>query len=106
MTSDSAPPFVAAPPGWRLAFADPEERDITVAPIVGWQPLPAGAPSCLVESVVEPVVLWDNVGEPFISPALEFIEGNPQISVHQVLAPGFEVRDLPSGWKIIEYGDQ
>lgn len=107
MTTDSTPqPFTAAPSGWRLAFADPEQRDITVVPIVGWLSVPDGAESCLPGSPVEPVVLWDNVGSPHIEKALEFLEGNPEIYVHQVLAPGFDVRGLPDGWKIVEYGDQ
>ncbi|MFJ6354885.1 hypothetical protein ACIQKB_36180 [Streptomyces sp. NPDC092046] len=107
MTTDSTPqPFTAAASGWRLAFADPEERDITVVPVVGWLSLPAGANSSLPDSPVEPVVLWDNVGSPLIGTALEFLAGTPESHVHQVLAPGFDVRDLPDGWKIVEYGDQ
>ncbi|MER6320074.1 hypothetical protein ABT237_40970 [Streptomyces sp. NPDC001581] len=103
----SAPlPFAAATNGWRIAFGDPDHQDITVTPIVGWISLPAGAPSSLSDSPVEPVILWDNVKDPLIGPALEYLQSNPGIYVHQVLAPGFDVREAPTGWKIMEYGDQ
>ncbi|MFI8888618.1 hypothetical protein [Streptomyces sp. NPDC053813] len=106
-THTSVPlPFTAAPNGWRLAFGDPNCKDITVAPIVGWLSLPAGTRSSLNDnSPLEPVILWDNAREPIIDTGRGYLESNPGIYVHQVLAPGFEVREAPDGWKIMEYGD-
>lgn len=98
-------PFTAAPNGWRLAFGDRKDRDIVVVPIVGWMTVPPGAPKCLMSSPLEPVVLWDNVEEPIIGTGYEYVRDNPTSYVHQVLAPGFDVREAPDGWKIMEYGD-
>jgi hypothetical protein len=76
MTSSGRPglplsPFAPAPNGWRIAIGDPDSKDITVVPLVGWQPVPEGAECAIENSVLEPVVLFDNAKEPIISTALK-----------------------------------
>ncbi|MER5494273.1 hypothetical protein [Streptomyces sp. NPDC002490] len=105
MTSSSHPaPFVPAPSGWRIALGDPENRDIDVVPLVGWQPLPPGARCSINSSLLEPVVLFDNVKEPGIHTVLETLAGYPDGSyVHQVLAPDADLREVPEGWDVRVY---
>ncbi|MFD4833289.1 hypothetical protein ACFWPV_26055 [Streptomyces uncialis] len=105
MTSSSVPaPFVPAPSGWRIALGDPENRDIGIVPLVGWQLLADGAPCSISSTLLEPVVLFDNVREPGIRTVLETLAGYPEGSyVHQVLAPGVDLRDVPEGWDVVVY---
>ncbi|MFD8217433.1 hypothetical protein ACFV2U_27815 [Streptomyces sp. NPDC059697] len=30
---------------------------------------------------------------------------DPVKTLHQIIAPGFEVREVPDGWSVQEYGD-
>ncbi|MFD0401198.1 hypothetical protein ACFV84_14220 [Kitasatospora sp. NPDC059811] len=97
--------FVAAPNGWRVAIASPGDSQIMVVPLVGWVPIPEDSGS-IMSSPLEPVVLFDNPREPTISTVHSTLTGWADRSyVHQVLAPGFEVREMPEGWKTVEYGD-
>ncbi|MBC2906209.1 hypothetical protein [Streptomyces cupreus] len=108
MTSSSQPgwfisPFAPATSGWRIAIGDPENRDVTVVPVVGWQPVPEGAKCSIEGSFLEPVVLFDNVKEPTITTVLETIAGwSKGTYVHQVLAPGAEVRGVPDDWTLVD----
>ncbi|MGW7578495.1 hypothetical protein [Streptomyces sp. NPDC054765] len=75
-----------------------------VVPIVGWQSLPKGAQCSIGTSPLEPVVLFDNVREPILSPLIDTLTSWDDGSyVHQVLEPGAMVRELPEGWKLTEY---
>ncbi|MFB8201231.1 hypothetical protein [Kitasatospora purpeofusca] len=97
--------FVAAPNGWRVAIACPEDSLIMVVPVIGWVPIVEDSGS-IMNSSLEPVVLFDNPREPIISTIHETLSNWEDHSyVHQVLAPGFEVREMPEGWKAVEYGD-
>ncbi|MEV7601353.1 hypothetical protein AB0O91_28700 [Kitasatospora sp. NPDC089797] len=97
--------FSAAPNGWRVAIASPEDCQIMVVPVIGWVPIAEDSGS-IAGSSLEPVVLFDNAGEPIISTVHASLAAwDDGSSVHQVLAPGFEVRELPDGWKAVEYGD-
>ncbi|MFD4661412.1 hypothetical protein ACFWP2_38030 [Kitasatospora sp. NPDC058444] len=97
--------FVAAPNGWRVAIRSPVDDVIMVVPVVGWLPIVKDSGS-IMNSELEPVVLFDNTEEPIIttvhSTLTDWEDGS---SLHQVLAPGFEVRKVPDGWKVVEYGD-
>ncbi|MEU4584458.1 hypothetical protein AB0F92_20545 [Kitasatospora aureofaciens] len=97
--------FVPAPNGWRVAIACPEDSLIMVVPVVGWVPIPEESGSIL-SSPLEPVVLFDNPREPIISTVHSTLTGWADRSyVHQVLAPGSEVREMHEGWKVVGYGD-
>ncbi|KDN80456.1 hypothetical protein KCH_77880 [Kitasatospora cheerisanensis KCTC 2395] len=77
-----------------------------VVPVIGWLPIKKDSGSIMFSSL-EPVVLFDNTDEPIISTVHDTLTNWADRSyVHQVLAPGFEVRKLPDGWKVVEYGDQ
>ncbi|MEU5524871.1 hypothetical protein ABZ759_30490 [Streptomyces sp. NPDC047860] len=97
-------PFVCAPNGWRIAIGDPESSDITVVPVIGWQPRAENkAESSIEGSALEPVVLFDNVKEPIITTVTDTIAGWPKGTyVHQVLAPGVSVREVPEGWSVVD----
>ncbi|MFD9592105.1 hypothetical protein ACFWA9_05010 [Kitasatospora sp. NPDC059973] len=96
--------FVAAPAGWRVALRCPEDRLVLVVPVVGWLPIPEDSGS-IMGSELEPVVLFDDVGEPIISTVADTSESwRDGSSVYQVLAPGREVREVPEGWSVQDYG--
>ncbi|MFG2133080.1 hypothetical protein ACGFNV_35555 [Streptomyces sp. NPDC048751] len=97
-------PLVSAPNGWRIAIGDPESRDITVVPVIGWLPLGEGRGEPSIEgSALEPVVLFDNVKEPIITTVVNTLAGwSKGTYVHQVLAPGVEVREVPEGWAVVD----
>ncbi|TQF07935.1 hypothetical protein E6W39_00940 [Kitasatospora acidiphila] len=108
MTNDSSgsAPFVAAPNGWRVAIGSPGESLIMLVPLVGWRSIPEGTGS-IIGSALEPVVLFDNVQEPIISTVHDtLVSWDDRSYVHQVLVPGWEVRKVPAGWMVVEYGDQ
>ncbi|MFJ1578482.1 hypothetical protein [Streptomyces sp. NPDC088182] len=107
MTADTPiTQFVAAPNGWRAAIADPQERVIMVVPIVAWAPVREESPRTSDQMDLEPVVLFDNVREPIISTLGETLASWDDGShIHQILAPSFEVREVPDGWQVQEYGD-
>ncbi|MGW7444957.1 hypothetical protein [Kitasatospora sp. NPDC054795] len=108
MTNDSSgvAPFVAAPNGWRVAIGIPEERNIMVVPLVGWRPIPVDGGSIMFAGL-EPVVLFDNIREPLITTVRSTLANWDDGSyLHQVLVPGWEVRKVPEGWSVKEYGDQ
>jgi hypothetical protein len=97
-------PFVSAPAGWRIAIGDPDNRDITVVPVIGWQPLAEtnAAPS-VDGSPLEPVVLFDNLKDPIITTVANTIASWAKGTyVHQVLAPGVGVRGVPEGWTLVD----
>jgi hypothetical protein len=97
-------PFVAAPAGWRIAIGDPDSHDITVVPVTGWMPLDDdGMESSIEGSVLEPIVLFDNVKEPIITTVAETIAGwSKGTYVHRVLAPGVDVREVSEGWALVD----
>jgi hypothetical protein len=102
ITPDSAP-LVPAPNGWRVAIGDPENKDITVVPVIAWQPVIEGAESSISNSPLEPVVLFDNAKEPIVSTVLDTLTSWSNGSyVHQVLAPGAELRQVPEGWDVTD----
>ncbi|MFI9257887.1 hypothetical protein ACIGT4_09205 [Streptomyces sioyaensis] len=102
MTTPSST-YLPAPNGWRIALGDPENRDMTLVPVIAWQSVDQKAESSIDGSPLEPVVLFDNTKEPIISTVLESLGGWPEGSyVHQVLAPGTELRDVPDGWTVID----
>ncbi|WP_371749872.1 hypothetical protein OG302_41220 [Streptomyces sp. NBC_01283] len=98
--------FAAAPDGWRLAFKWPDVKTIMVVPIVGWATPNRNLRRTEHSLAVEPVVLFDNVDEPLVTTVADALhdwtEGE---TLHQIMAPGFPVRDVPDGWKVQEYGD-
>ncbi|MGP4115153.1 hypothetical protein ACTWP5_30150 [Streptomyces sp. 4N509B] len=95
--------LVPTPPGWRIAIGDPENHDVTVVPVIAWQPVVEGAECSISGSPLEPVVLFDNVGEPIITTVLDTLDGWSNGSyVHQVLAPGSELRGVADGWEVVD----
>ncbi|MFI9605523.1 hypothetical protein ACIHCX_37935 [Streptomyces sp. NPDC052043] len=96
--------FVPAPDGWRIAIGDPQDKDIMVVPVIGWQSVTGGATeTSIAASPVEPVVLFDNTKDPIISTVHATIESwSNGAYVHQVLAPGVTLRDVPEGWKVVD----
>ncbi|WP_103529713.1 hypothetical protein [Streptomyces sp. SM12] len=99
---------IAAPTGWRVAIADPETETFIVVPIVGWTAPPPVVPKALVGLALDmhPVVLFDNVDEPIISTLADCLSGwHGTERVHQILAPGADVRHTPAtkGWEIVPY---
>jgi hypothetical protein len=100
MTTPSSS-FVAAPAGWRVALAHPPSNDVTVLPVVCWQAVTGEEEPSVEDSPVEPVVLFDNVKGAIISTVSSTIEAWGGGSyIHQILAPGAELRDVPEGWKV------
>jgi hypothetical protein len=98
--------FSAAPNGWRVAIACPDDKTIMVMPIVGWATPTEGMRRIDDSLAVEPVILFDNVGEPIISTVSDTLHSWADgETLHQVIAPGFEVREVPDGWSVCEYGD-
>jgi len=98
MTSNTASSlsFSAAPNGWRAALGDPQEKDITVVPIIGWQ-------TTGENTSVEPVVLFDNTREPVISTVRSTLaDWSGGSYLHQILAPGIDLRDVPEGWTVAD----
>lgn len=110
MTNDSPiTQFSAAPSGWRVALSCPDTPEILVLPLVGWA-VPTSNMSRTSTAggdlPLEPVVLFDNVGEPLVTTLAEVLsDWEDGESLHQILAPGFEVREAPTGWAVREYGD-
>jgi hypothetical protein len=81
-------PFTAAPDGWRVAIKCPDESVIMVMPIVGWATPVDGMRRTDEQLAVDTLHDWT--------------EGE---TLHQIMAPGFAVRDVPDGWSVREYGD-
>ncbi|MFB7669582.1 hypothetical protein ACFC1R_37720 [Kitasatospora sp. NPDC056138] len=89
-----------------MALGSPDDRSIMVVPLVGWQSVREGEPRSIDNSLLEPVVLFDNVNDPIITTVnTTLTDWRDGSYLHQILAPGFEVRELPEGWRITEYGD-
>lgn len=50
--------------------------------------------------------LFDNVDDPIITLLSDTLhEWTDGETLHQIMAPGFEVREVPDGWSVREYGD-
>ncbi|MFV0127798.1 hypothetical protein ACLGI4_08800 [Streptomyces sp. HMX112] len=100
--------FFPAAAGWRVAIGDRQRQDIQVVPLIGWAMVQSDAPRS-IEGPLEPVILWDNVGEPVVTTAGRTISDwsekeRPDLAyVHQILAPGVQVRKAPEGWLVTEY---
>lgn len=99
--------FSAAPDGWRAAFKWPDVKEIIVVPIVGWATRTEGVRRTEAGHFeVEPVILFDNVGEPLITTVADSLhDWTDGEELHQIIAPGFDVREVPDGWKVREYPD-
>lgn len=106
MTSASFP-FAAAPNGWRVAIKCPNDKTIMVMPVVGWAtPVDGMRRTEDLDLAVEPVILFDNVGDPIITTVADTLHDWTDGEVlHQIMAPGFDVQDVPNGWSVKEYGD-
>jgi hypothetical protein len=99
-------PFSAAPDGWRVAIKCPNDGVILVMPIVGWATPVDGMRRTDDQLAVEPVILFDNVDEPLITTLADTLhDWTGGETLHQIIAPGFEVREVPDGWSVREYGD-
>ncbi|WP_329130340.1 hypothetical protein [Streptomyces sp. NBC_00670] len=99
-------PFAAAPDGWRVAIKCPDDGMILVMPIVGWATPVDGMRRTDHQLAVEPVILFDNVDEPLITTLADTLhDWTDGETLHQIIAPGFEVREVPDGWSVREYGD-
>lgn len=105
MTAPSFP-FAAAPDGWRVAIKCPGDKAIMVMPIVGWASPIDGMRRTDEMLAVEPVILFDNVDEPIIQTLADTLnDWADGETLHQIMAPGFALREVPEGWSIREYGD-
>ncbi|MBG7699947.1 hypothetical protein HCJ76_18110 [Streptomyces sp. MC1] len=100
--------FSAAPSGWRVAIADNKDQKLLVVGIVGWARLTSREPYAHTgDGDLEPFVLWDNVGDPFVSllgrTLADWNSGSDEgrHHVHQILAPGREPH-VPEGWSTHE----
>ncbi|MFH9574159.1 hypothetical protein ACH4MG_26925 [Streptomyces sp. NPDC017454] len=99
-------PFAAAPDGWRVAIKCPDDENIMVMPIVGWATPVNGMRRIDDSLAVEPVILFANVGDPIISTVSDTLHSwTDGETLHQIIAPGFDVREVPNGWSVREYGD-
>ncbi|MGV9419933.1 hypothetical protein ACWDO6_20815 [Streptomyces sp. NPDC003674] len=99
-------PFAAAPDGWRVAIKCPDDGVILVMPIVGWATPVDGMRRTDHQLAVEPVILFDNVDEPLITTLADTLhDWTDGETLPQIIAPGFEVREVPDGWSVREYGD-
>ncbi|MGW3312113.1 hypothetical protein ACWDG9_36650 [Streptomyces sp. NPDC001073] len=99
-------PFAAAPDEWRAAVKCSGDNLIMVMPIVGWATPIDGMRRTDDQLAVEPVILFDNVDEPLIATLVgtlhDWTDGE---TLHQIVAPGFAVRDVPASWSVRKYGD-
>jgi hypothetical protein len=103
-TDDGIEQFTAAPNGWRVALGHRGEHDITVLPLIGWAVIRAGEERSDTRAV-EPVIMFDNVGEPLISTVASTIASEPKDwFLHQILPPGTEVVKVPDGFRVRLYG--
>jgi hypothetical protein len=99
-------PFAAAPDGWRVAIKCPDDRSIMVMPVVGWATPVEGMRRTEQNLAVEPVILFDNVEDPIITLLADTLhDWRDGETLHQIIAPGFGVREVPDGWSVREYGD-
>ncbi|MFI9774622.1 hypothetical protein ACIHCV_07915 [Streptomyces sp. NPDC051956] len=105
--------FSAAPFGWRVAIADTKGKELIVVHVVGWGRFTdAGPYSHTGDGELDPLILWNNVGEPFVSSLSRTLsdwttgEDEKRYHVHEILPPGSEPRQVPEGWAINVDGNE
>ncbi|GHC52419.1 hypothetical protein [Streptomyces cinnamoneus] len=99
--------FSSAPNGWRVAIADTRDKELIIAPIVGWACLTSDAPYAhMGDGDLDPLVLWNNLNDPFVSLLSQTLDDwgsgsdKGRHHVHEILPPEHEPSQVPEGWSV------